>query len=317
MLYSLRVVRDGKAPHQLKLEASASLDARQQAEQQGYQVLQIKQAASTLKRQNTPFPLTLFCHEFRVLLQAGLSMTEVLETLVQKEENVANQASIQQLLTSVEEGQTLSQAMSRLPNIFPTLLMTSVKTAETTGNLPEALLRYNQYSENVDLLKKRIISASIYPAIVVTFGVLVFIFLMVFVIPKFSNIYESQLSHSAESASFILALGSFSEQYALHVLGGFIGLILIAIWAISQPQIRAKLNNFLWRLPYLGDKLRIYHLSRFYRTFAMLLKSGMTVSSGLSLVSGMLGAGLQDNLLKAKRLIGEGKTMLLAFMKSR
>ncbi len=308
MLYSLRVMRDGELPHQLKLDVSAPEEARLQAEQQGYKVLQVKRVSSSLKRQNKSFSLTLFCHEFRVLLEAGLSMTEVLDTLVQKEESPVNQSHIQQLLRAVEEGQTLSQAMAKLPDIFPTLLVTSVKTAETTGDLPEALLRYNQYSENVDLLKKRIVSASIYPAIVVGFGVLVFMFLMIFVIPKFSNIYQSQLNHTTDSASFILALGSFSEHYAVHALIVFVGFLLLATWAISQSSIRAKLSSLLWRLPYLGEKLRIYHLSRFYRTFAMLLKSGMTVSAGLSLVSGMLGVGLQQNLLKAKRLIGEGKT---------
>ncbi len=316
MLFSMRVLRDGHSPQQLKLEAASLLDARLQAEQQGFKVLQVKSSATSLRKQKTPFPLTLFCQEFRVLLEAGLSMTEALDTLAQKETNPINQSHLQQLLSSIEEGQTLSQAMALHTNIFPSLLIASVKTAETTGNLPEALLRYNQYSENVDLLKKRIVSASIYPAIVVSFGVLVFLFLMIFVIPKFSNIYESQLSHDAGSASFILALGSFSERYALHVVVGLVGVVLLAVWAISQPNIRAKLNSLLWRLPYLGDKLRIYHLSRFYRTFAMLLKSGMTVSAGLTMVSGMLGAGLESSLLKAKQLIGEGKTFTEALEKS-
>jgi len=317
MLFSLRVMRDGQAPQQIKLEASELVDARLQAEQQGYKVLQVKQAAASIKGQRTAFPLTLFCQEFRVLLEAGLSMTEVLDTLVQKEVNPINQAYIKQLLDSVNEGQTLSQAMGKVPNIFPPLLVTSVKAAETTGNLPEALLRYNQYSENVDLLKKRIISASIYPAIVVGFGILVFIFLMVFVIPRFSNIYESQLSHAAGSASFILALGSFSEQYALHVLVAGIAVILLATWAISKSSVRAKLSSILWKLPYFGGKLKIYHLSRFYRTFAMLLKSGLTVNTGLSMVSGMLGSSMQDNLLAAKRMIGEGKTLTDALDSSR
>lgn len=308
MLFLLRVMRDGGAPQQLKLEAAAPLDARLQAEQQGFTVLQIKSASTSLKRQGTSFPLTLFCQEFRVLLEAGLSMTEVLDTLMQKETNGINQSYLQQLLSSIEEGQTLSQSMARHPIIFPSLLIATVKTAETTGNLPEALARYNQYSENVDLLKKRIISASIYPAIVVSFGLLVFAFLMVFVIPKFSKIYESQLSHVEGSASFILMLGGFSDRYAVHVLVGLVGFVLLAIWAISQPRIRARLNSLLWSMPYLGDKLRMYHLSRFYRTFAMLLKSGITVTTGLTMVSGMLGASLQESLLKAKGMIGEGKT---------
>ncbi len=313
MLFSLRVVRDNHMPYQLKLEAATQLDARTQAEQQGLKVLQVKSASSAFTSQKSQFPLMLFCQEFRVLLAAGLSMTDVLDTLVQKESNAINKSSLQQLLSAIQTGQTLSQAMTAQANIFPSLLIASVSTAETTGNLPEALARYSQYAENVDLLKKRIVSASIYPAIVVSFGLLVFMFLLLYVIPKFSKIYETQVRHISGSTQFILTLGHLSERYAAYVLVALVGLILLVLWALKQPGLRAKFVDRLWQLPYLGEKVRLYHLSRFYRTFAMLLKSGVTVNAGLGMVSSLLGAGLQDNLLKAKRLISEGKTFSEAF----
>jgi general secretion pathway protein F len=313
MLFSLRVVRDGDMPYQLKLDAATLVEARTQAEQQGLKVLQIKSANNAFASQKSQFPLMLFCQEFRVLLEAGLSMTDVLDTLIQKENNVINKSSLQQLLNAIQEGQTLSQGMTAQSNIFPSLLIASVSTAETTGNLPEALARYSQYAENIDLLKKRIVSASIYPAIVVSFGLLVFLFLLLYVIPKFSKIYETQVKNISGSTQFVLSLGHFSRDYAAYTLIGLAGLILLALWAIRQPSIRTQFYDILWKLPYLGEKVRLYHLSRFYRTFAMLLKSGVTVSAGLGMVSSMLGAGLQDNLLKAKRLINEGKTFSEAF----
>jgi general secretion pathway protein F len=313
MLFSLKVVRDNQLPYQLKLDAATLNEARAQAENSGLKVLQIKSASNAFSRQKSQFPLMLFCQEFRVLLEAGLSMTDVLDTLIQKENNAINKSSLQQLLTAIQEGQALSQAMSAQANIYPSLLIASVSTAETTGNLPEALARYSQYAENVDLLKKRIVSASIYPAIVVSFGLLVFMFLLLYVIPKFSNIYQTQVRQVSGSTQFILSLGHFSERYAVYALIVLSGLILLVLWAIKQPSVRAKFYDILWQLPYLGEKVRLYHLSRFYRTFAMLLKSGVTVSAGLGMVSNMLGAGLQDNLLKAKRLINEGKTFSEAF----
>ncbi len=313
MLFSLRVVRDNQLPYQLKLDAASLNEARAQAENSGLKVLQIKSANTAFSSQKSQFPLMLFCQEFRVLLEAGLSMTDVLDTLIQKENNAINKLSLQQLLNAVQEGQSLSQAMTAQAQIFPSLLIASVSTAETTGNLPEALARYSQYAENVDLLKKRLVSASIYPAIVVSFGLLVFLFLLLYVIPKFSNIYETQVRQVSGSTQFILSLGHFSRDYATYALTGLAGLILLAIWAFKQPNVRAKFYDILWKLPYLGEKVRLYHLSRFYRTFAMLLKSGVTVSAGLGMVSSLLGAGLQDNLLKAKRLINEGKPFSEAF----
>jgi general secretion pathway protein F len=313
MLFSLRVVRDNQMPFQLKLDAATQAEARKQAEQQGLKVLQIKVVNSAFARQKSQFPLMLFCQEFRVLLEAGLSMTDVLDTLIQKENSAMNKSSLQQLLSAIQAGQTLSQAMTAQTNIFPSLLIASVSTAETTGNLPEALARYNQYSENVDLLRKRIVSASIYPAIVVSFGLLVFLFLLAYVIPKFSKIYETQVRNISGSTQFILTLGHFSERYLLDVLLALAAIVVLILWAIKQPGVRAKFYEGLWKLPYLGEKVRLYHLTRFYRTFAMLLKSGVTVSAGLTMVGTMLGASLQDNLLKARRLINEGKTFSEAF----
>ena len=313
MLFTLRVLREGIAPHELKLEASNINEARAQAERQGLRVLQAKVASQHFSIQKSQFPLMLFCQEFRTLLEAGLPMLEVLDTLTQKETNPINQSRLASLLNSIKEGQPLSQAMSAQASVFPNLLVATVSAAETTGNLPEALARYTQYSENVDLLKKRLVSACIYPAIVLGFGLLVLVFLMVYVVPKFSKIYETQVQSISGSTQIILVVGKFSSQYGLYLVLALAGLIMLAAWAISQPAIRVKCFNWLCNLPYFGDKVRLYHLSRFYRTFAMLLKSGITVSAALAMVSSMLGSGLQSQLLNAKRLIAEGKGFTDAF----
>jgi general secretion pathway protein F len=169
------------------------------------------------------------------------------------------------------------------------------------------LHRYSQYLENVDLLKKRIVSASVYPAIVVSFGLIVLMFLLIYVVPKFSKIYETQIHNVSTSTQFLLKIGQFSQQYAwlILLLGG--ALIVTIIMLLSRADVRAKLVDALWKLPFLGKKLRIYHLSRFYRTFAMLLKSGIPVVNGLNMVDSLLGAGLQNNLQLAKKRISEGQ----------
>ena len=313
MLFTLRVTREGIAPHELKLEAANINEARAQAERQGLRVLQAKVASQHFAMQKSQFPLMLFCQEFRVLLEAGLSMLEVLDTLTQKETNPMHQSRLASLLNSIKEGQPLSQAMAAQASVFPNLLVATVSAAETTGNLPEALARYTQYSENVDLLKKRLVSACIYPAIVVSFGLLVLLFLMIYVIPKFSKIYETQVKHVSGSTQFILAIGKFSGHYGLYLVAALVGLGVLAAWAFSQPALRAKCFGWLCKLPYLGDKVQLYHLSRLYRTFSMLLKGGITVSASLSMVSQMLGSGLQSHLLNAKRLISEGKSFTDAF----
>jgi general secretion pathway protein F len=311
MRYQMRVLKQGLAPYQAVFNAASPEEARYQAEQQGLTVLQIKAHSGAFAfgvRGQATFPLVLFCQEFRVLFEAGLSVSEVLETLIAKETNASIAQVLQRLLLAVNEGKTLSQAFSAQAEIFPSLFTATVSAAETTGDLPEALLRYSQYLENVDLLKKRIVSASVYPAIVVGFGLLVLLFLMMYVIPKFSKIYETQVHSVSTSTQFLLKIGTFSQDYGVYVLTLFVIAVLFVVAAFARPEVRAKLYAQLWRMPYLGEKMRIYHLSRFYRTFSMLLKSGIPVLNGLGMVDSLMGAGLKTNLQQAKKLIAEGRS---------
>ena len=311
MRYQLRVLKQGLAPYQTVLNAASLDEARYQAEQQGLTVLQVKPHKAPLgflTQGTAVFPLVLFCQEFRVLFEAGLSVSEVLDTLIAKETSASTMQVLQALLTAVNEGKTLSQAFSLQAEVFPSLFTATVSAAETTGDLPEALLRYSQYLESVDLLKKRIVSASVYPAIVVGFGLLVLLFLVIYVIPKFSKIYETQVHSVSTSTQLLLKIGTFSQHYGMYIMLLFAFVVVFVVSMLTQPSVRAKLYGQLWRIPYLGEKMRIYHLSRFYRTFSMLLKSGIPVLNGLSMVDSLMGAGLKNNLQQAKKYIAEGQS---------
>lgn len=311
MHYQLRVIKQGTLPHAYGLEALSAEDARQKAEQQGYTVLAIRPSQHWLKpwrpQAGVRFPLVLFCQEFRVLFEAGLAVVEVLQTLIEKETQAANRQVLQQLLLAVQEGKTLSQAMMLNPTAFPTLFTATVSAAETTGDLSEALMRYSQYLESVDVLKKKIISATLYPAIVTSFGFAVFVFLLVFVIPKFSKIYQSQVKQVSATTQLILNIGDFSQAYGMWLLAGLAGLVVAIVSMVGSVEMRQRFSAWMWRMPWIGEYIRIYYLSRFYRTFSMLLKSGIPVVHGLGMVDSLLGPRLKTNLLQAKRQISEGK----------
>ncbi len=313
MQYQLRVLRDGSAPTVIELEAASEREARDRALQQGYTVLKIIPGIKRFVIAKERFPLVLFCQELRVLLEAGLPLTEALDTLVEKESRAETRSAISSLCDAVREGRQLSDAMANQPHAFPALFIATVRASETTGNLPEALIRYSLYLEQIDVLRKRIISASIYPALVLGFGFLVVIFLFAYVVPRFSRIYESHVNNISYTTQLLLKAGKFSQEY------GVIVLLLLAIVAflifsvLKRAEIKGRLLDALWQMPYLGEKVRIYHLSRFYRTFSMLLKSGIPVVTGLEMVKNLLGHSLQSNLSKAKRLISEGQQFSEAF----
>jgi general secretion pathway protein F len=316
MQYQLRVMREGTSPSNIELDAATEREARQHAIQQGYIVLKVTARNKSFSIGRERFPLVLFCQELRVLLEAGLPLSEALDTLIEKENRPEIRSSLLSLFDAVKEGRQLSDAMANMPQAFPPLFIATIRASETTGNLPEALIRYSLYLEQIDVLKKRIVSASIYPALVLGFGVLVLIFLMTYVVPRFSRIYESHVSNISYTTQLLLKVGKFSQDF------GFVILLLLAVLAtfmismVRRPEIQVRMMDALWRLPYLGEKVRIYHLSRLYRTFSMLLKSGIPVVAGLGMVNNLLGTSLQGNLSMAKRLISEGQQFSEAFAAS-
>jgi general secretion pathway protein F len=313
MQYQLRVIRDGEKPAQIELDAVSALDARKHAEQHGYKVLKTTQKNKGFSLKRERFPLLLFSQELRVLIEAGLSLPDALETLAEKEHQAETRAIIFKVLDAIREGKQLSDAMSELPSAFPELFTATVRAAEKTGDLPEALSRYALYLEQIDVLKRRIISASVYPALVLAFGALVVVFLMAYVVPRFSKIYATHHGDVSYTTAMLLKAGKFSQEYGLIVVALLVVLGLIAMNLLAKPDVRAKIVDWFWHLPYLGEKIKIYHLSRLYRTFSMLLKSGIPVVTGLGMVNQLLGTSLQINLSKAKNLISEGRPFSEAF----
>lgn len=308
MQFQLKVMRAGVAPVSMRLEAASEAQACRIAEQQGYTVLRVQaRGVGVLQNRASKFPLLFFCQELRVLLEAGLTLPESIETLAKKETRPEARATLESLLASLREGRPLSDAIAEMPQHFPGLFVASVRACETTGNLAEGLLRFSLYLEQVDVLRKRIVSASIYPALVLTFGALVLAFLLGFVVPRFSRIYEGRNMHLSMASEWLLWSGQLVEHHGLLILLGVVATITAIIFTLMQPAVRAGIGQALTHLPQIGARFRMYHLSRLYRTLGMLLRSGMPVMSALGMVNELLGQTLQSHVAQARRLISEGR----------
>jgi general secretion pathway protein F len=314
MQYQLRVARQTSPPEVLRLEAATAEEARQIAERDGFIVLAIRQRGFNLKKHK--FPLLLFCQELMVLLESGLLLTEALYTLLQKEKHPETQAAIEHLILMVKSGRTLSDSLSAAPEHFPTLFVAMVRACETTGNLSEGLSRFAHYLEHVDILRKRIVSASIYPALILSFGGLVMLFLLGYVVPRFSQIYEARDTDLSVASTVLLKIGTTVEAHGPLLLLGLLIFIGGLTGFFTRASVRAWISQAITHLPHIGERIYIYHLSRFYRTFAMLLRSGIPVVSALSMVSELLGHALQTNVSRARQMIIDGNTFTQSMTQS-
>lgn len=294
----------------LSIEAMSESDAAMVAKNQGYVVLSVKFGGAPLDRLMKPrskFPLVLFSQELLALLDAGLSLVEALEALAEKERHLDAKKVLDAIVARLYEGQPLSAAMLDFPAIFPPLFVATLRASEKTGGMSEAMGRYVAYQTQLDFVRKKIVSASIYPVLLLGVGGLVVLFLMGYVVPKFSVVYEGSKTTLPWMSQMLLKWGVLLQDHGEMVMIAAAVLIIGGIYGLSRASFRAWLLLQLWRIPALGERMRIYQLARFYKTLAMLLKGGIPVVQSIDMVTGLLQPVLRIRLKEAAVSIREGK----------
>jgi len=314
MLFQLRVFKNNEAPKKIQIEALTELEARTQIEKDGYIVLNIRPYKPFFYSQNKSFPLISFCDELKILLSAGLQLQEALEALVEKELDEFNKNIILKLVNSINSGKSFSDSLSNMKDIFPLMFIAIIKASETTGNLPATLSRYAKHLQEIENIKKKILSALIYPSIILFFGFLVIIFLVGFVVPRFGKIYGTQLEKLSLSTQALLSVGNFFSHYGLFVLILVISLILLTSKKYFQKSdISRFFINALSAFKPFRIKIRIYYLTQLYRTLSMLLDGGLSISKSLQMSIDPSLVDMHDDLNVVQKKISEGKKVSEAF----
>jgi general secretion pathway protein F len=213
----------------------------------------------------------------------------------------------QALIKSLREGQSLSRAM-RGAALFPEVLVASVTASERTSTLPAALDDYLRYDEMLDRLRRQAVSAAIYPAVVVGMGALIAMFLLVFVIPRFSRMYVDFQGAVSPATQAVLWLSrALAEQLPL-VIAAFAatGLLLVALWrsgALGRGAVAVV--EAVEPLRRQWDEFR---LAKLYQSMALMFKGGYTLDEALQVCQGLeLGPRMAQGLAVARREIARGK----------
>lgn len=314
MRFEVKAVRPGEAVTAVILEADSPQHAEQQLRSEGYAILAVRaRGLNAFPARRSQFPLTLFSTELLALLNAGLSLVEALQALSEKQPGSETQQVIEGVLARLNEGKTLSQALAAFPMAFPPFYVATVRATERSGDLPEALARYIAYATQLEAVRKKLLSAAIYPLLVITIGGLVTLFLLGYVVPRFSHIYADLGSELPLLSRVLIRSGEFLESHAKWLGLALILVLIGGVRVFRMPQVRHHLANASWRLPHLGERLRVYQLARLYRTLGMLLKGGIPVVTALGMVEDLLLPNLRARLTKAREAIQQGQPMSVAF----
>lgn len=311
MRFDIKGYREPEGVLVASFEAASVEEARLLAGGQGIRVLSVsknwRDSFSFLQRKR--FDLQLFSQELHALLDAGLSLIEALTALAGKESAPQKRALIDHLMQRLREGRPLSAVLQERPDIFPPLYISLVGASERTGELMSALSRYIAYRGQMDAVKKKVVSASIYPALLILVGGLVVLFLMGYVVPRFSRIYGDFGRDIPFMSRLLIQWGALVEAYGLQVLAALAAGIA-GLWALGRRHVdRQRLLEGLLASKVLRERFRSYELARFYRTLGMLQQGGIPIVTALSMASGLLGQRGGAALDAAVRDIRTGVTL--------
>lgn len=307
--FALRVTRVGAAAtaqaHIFWAEDLAAAMAAAMAE--GWQVQGLASEASTpdaSKRRGLALPL--FTQQLLALLEAGLTLPEALGALVQKETEAGAAAQLRGLLDELQQGRPLSHALEQAA--FPPVYVALVRAAETTGELTGALRRMLEHLQQVGRVRKVVASAALYPAMLVGVGLLVLMFLIGYVVPRFATVYEGNGQALPAATEGFLALGRWIHDHAalaagagLTVLTG-IGLTARRLGLGGMLALAAKL------LPGSARRAAEFRSARFMRSVGLLLEAGLPLPRAMAMSADLLGVDQQSALQAVQQAVQQGRT---------
>ena len=295
----------------LAVDAASEAEAIRAAVRGGWRVLAVDAGATSdtgaaLHPGKQGLPLLQFSQELLALLEAGLNLGEAMATLHNKETRPGAKATLAAIVLTLQQGLSFSDTLAGFPDIFPDIYIATVHAAERSGNLPEALARFVGYQLQFDAIRKKLISAAIYPCMLLVVGGLVTLFLLGYVVPKFSVVYESSGREIPWMSQMLLGFGQTLAAHPLLCAGVLAAAVAAAVFGIANAGARQALVLRLLRLPMLADKAAEFRLARFYRALSLLLHAGIPLHKALAMVGPMLLPAQQEQLAQARRAVQEG-----------
>jgi general secretion pathway protein F len=288
MQYHVRSLRLGDAAvNEQLLEAADEASLRTSLQTQGQTVLSVRAASRpwSLKLPLAGNPFPMFCREIRTLIHAGMTVVEAVDTLSARQRlEGRNDGIAAALLVRLEQGQSLSTSLSELPGT-PAVLIAAVRAGERTSNLVEALDDYLRFNKLVEELRSKVISASIYPALVTTLGLGISLFLLLVVMPNFAGMYENLRGASKGTTALTIELSRFIGQHRALVLGGLLATALVLAYGVVSGQAKRLVVHAARAIPFIQRRIEDFQLAMMYQALALLLKGGYPMTDAMAVAS--------------------------------
>jgi len=251
-----------------------------------------------------------FNKEFLVLLRAGVPVVKCIHIIAEKIEDTYFREILKTIMQDIESGESASEAFGKYEYIFSGLYIKSLYAGEKSGKLPDAIEGYTDYLAKTDELRHKIMSASLYPIVLITFAIFTVIFLLSYVVPSFSNIYIKADTGMPAATNILLFISEGIKENIFYII--LIIIALIAAFKHYKKTTQGSLTIDRWKLslPHLGEIFLYYSLTKLTRTLSTLIKSGINIIESLGIVLPILeNRYLEEKFKNVIKAVEEGELL--------
>jgi type IV pilus assembly protein PilC len=251
--------------------------------------------------------LTVFTQQLAAMLEAGLPLVGALEALEEQTETPVFQIIIRNVKNEVSAGRSFSESCADYPRAFPNLFVSMVEAGEASGGLAEILEKTSSYFEETVKLIKQVKGALVYPAVVISLAIVLVNVLLMFVIPIFSDMFDGFGAELPKPTQLLIGLSAFLKSYIIFIIAGLAGTYWLVKRFVATPKGRVIKDKTIAKIPVIGELMCKVNLSRFCRTYAILMRSGVPILKTLDIVASASGNSFIENACKnISRHISQG-----------
>ncbi|MDD5424193.1 MAG: type II secretion system F family protein [Candidatus Omnitrophica bacterium] len=254
--------------------------------------------------------LVIFSRQLATMVDAGIPLVGALDALQDQMEKAGFKNIVRKVRDSVEGGLSLSEALSKQPNVFSSFFINMVRAGESSGNLDEILDRVAIYMEKTIALIRKVKSSLIYPAVVIFMAIAITTFLIIFVVPTFKNIFSTIGVSLPLPTLILIAISDIMRKWILFVIIAIIVLVFLVSRLIKTDRGALAWDKLLLKIPVIGQLLRKVAVARFARTLSTLQKSGVSILTALEIVGKTSGNKvIEQAVTQTKLSIKEGESI--------
>jgi type IV pilus assembly protein PilC len=262
--------------------------------------------------------LLIFCQELAALLKAGLPLVQSLEVMLERQRHPVFRRSLEAVRERVKSGTALSDAFRSERDLYPPMLSASLVAGERSGNLEGVLRRLAQYLRLNLSLKKKAISAAVYPLLLFAMMLVLVSILVLVVIPKFQDFYKDFDVQLPLITRLLMSVSTTLAHNIVWILLVAMATVMAALVWLRRERSGVVVDRFLLRLPYLGPLMRMYATSQLARTLSALLSGGLPLVSAMEVASNSVGnRAMAAAVGSATPQIREGRSLTTALESTR